>query len=703
MSSVPPERAAAAGCAADPIILTLSEISRFHAENLRLTDRAHSLAAHLKHLTADNHALGDAIANLDRAIDRHDRDVAALTPVLPRLRQEIRRTQAENTRLRRLLLGNPALAHSARSLQRLQSETAGFLIEAQTIKTAENPAFLNVRALIHDKVQVLTESQADLRRQLFALQTALEAGMPVSERKQRLRGLAKEIDPSAIAASERLLDGIELFGALPPADSAEPSVESEHSIDLEAERLAALAAARLTQALLDEEGIERERGEQEALLELARLERERREMEERDRAAAERAARRRRRHKLVIEQFPVREPELPALEKEQPFSDDEAARDRLSWRREEGRMRENEEILAKLREEESARLAERRALLARIAAVSEAPLLINTMPDSTVIILEAITQENILEKIHPVIKGRFATLLPPPNFGDSSGQTEVSSQNIERYRELWRVRIEERQRREDLKEKLTDLMKRMEEIQQQIEQNQQEIEERDSQETLLKARIDAVRAQHAARSGFNIKHPSKSKKSAGIREEVRQRQTALDTLNERHKSLEDKLVELQKIKDMLTDDIHDMNHRDRPEVRNLHGRITESQVKSGQSTARLRVVRQQVANQRKELKMAQSWQASQPLRDLRLARFKLERRQLKWRSFLKNSKENVESFSAVNAERRQALSEQLQRAESEHIDAVERLDELDAYSTLLATLITEQLANWKTTDSSYGE
>jgi hypothetical protein len=708
MTAIRPDEADAVDRAAESRMLALaSDISRLRIENLRLNDRTHSLAGHLKELTIDNHVLGDTIANLDRVIDRYNHEVASALPIIAKSRLDIRRIKVENARLRQALLADPSLIDAARSLQSLQSETSAVNQEALTIKTPETAGLREVRALINDKIQVLGESQIDLQRELLTLQTALDVASAIEDRKQRLRDVLSQVDPAMIDLEpplvEAMLDAVELFGELPPAPLDVVSIENDYLLDAEIERMAALAAARLTQALLDEEAIERERREQEALLELARRERERRDQEERDRAAAERAARRRRRHKPVIAEFAVREPDLPAVEREQSFSDDEMTRDRFSSQLEIARMRENQELLAKLKEQQSAQEAERDELLARIAAASEIPLLVTTMPDSVVTIIEATTQEDVLSKMHPVIAERFCTQSPPPEMVDSDGQTNVSSQNIEQYRELWRRRIQEKKHREELKEKYEDLMKRMADILPLIRQNQSEISEKDAQAVLLKTKIDAVRAEQAARLGIRIKNPTKAKKEAAIREEVLKRQAELDRLNTRNKSLEDRLAELQKRRDMLTYDISDMENREKPEIRKLHGAVTESQTKIEHSTDRLGIVRAHLAEKRKDLEAAQNWQASHPVRDLRLARFKLERRQSKWRSFLKNSKDtpqNLEFFSAANSQRRETLSQELQKAESEHVDAVQTLEELEAYSDLLAALITEDIANWRAANSA---
>jgi DNA repair exonuclease SbcCD ATPase subunit len=324
------------------------------------------------------------------------------------------------------------------------------------------------------------------------------------------------------------------------------------------------------------------------------------------------------------------------------------------------------------------------------------PLLINTMPDASVIITEAVTQENVLEKMNPVIAERFRVQPPKPDFANASGQTELSWEYIERYRELWKLRIEEKQRREELKAKLKAEMKKMKEIQRLIEQSQNDVLEKDSEETLLKAKMDAVKAQQAARIGINIKDPSKAKKEAAIREEVRKRQTELSALDGRNKSLEERLAELQKIKNMLTDDINDMDHRHKPEVRRVPVDVSGRKVRTSQSTARLKRVKQNLEEKRRDFETAQSWQTSHCVRDLRLTRFKLERRQSKWRSLLKNpsTEQNLERFSAANAQRRESLSEKLQQVESDHVDDRETLDELAAYSDLLTSLINEHLAHW---------
>jgi hypothetical protein len=137
-----------------------------------------------------------------------------------------------------------------------------------------------------------------------------------------------------------------------------------------------------------------------------------------------------------------------------------------------------------------------------------------------------------------------------------------------------------------------------------------------------------------------------------------------------------------------------MDHREKPEVKKLSAEVKSSQGQLDHSKERLESVRAQVLHKRREFDELKNAQSVAQFRDLTVERNKLERRQAKWKTFMKNSGETLQSlefFSLANNSRRAELSGQLQNCEREHLETLHEIRELEGYSDLLAALIAENL------------
>jgi hypothetical protein len=464
----------------------------------------------------------------------------------------------------------------------------------------------------------------------------------------------------------------------------------------EAERLAALAAARLTQPPIEEEGIERERLAQEiALRKLrreARRERRRAERERREREAAERAATRKRRRRPVISQPDFWETEFAVAGPEQPFSDDELARERSAAQQQSARVRESEELLARLREQQRIGERERERLIARIAEVSLVPLMIRTNPDQTILVTDPASQADVLAEAAKLVGMERAPT-------DESGcQTELASDGINAMVALREKRGSEVERGRALKAEMAVETERIAEIENHVHEIEADIAKQEKDILTVNSEISKLQEQEEIRSAMRVKRLDDVKKQELIRAAIRQKRIDMQRVIVKSKTLEERLAELQKLRDALDLDLKDMAHREKPEVRRLAKTVIRTESKIGQSSDQLLNAKEQLQEKRKQLEKAHNAEGASQVRDLIVERCKLERRQAKWRLLLKTSKEAIhtlEFFSAAHSQRRHALSKALQRVEGEGVQCAQNYNELEWYSDLLAGLIAEHLSNWR--------
>jgi predicted RNase H-like nuclease (RuvC/YqgF family) len=212
-------------------------------------------------------------------------------------------------------------------------------------------------------------------------------------------------------------------------------------------------------------------------------------------------------------------------------------------------------------------------------------------------------------------------------------------------------------------------------------------------------------SQHLAASISGLKSTDEIARKAAIQTEIGKRQLQIDRLMMRNRTLEEKLAELQRFKRVLDDDLYDMDHRERPEVRRLGREVAQRQEKQKQSAQRVQITRARVIEKRAEYQEIQASQNLERFNELTMQRYKLERRQAKWKLFLRSPRESfrsIEFFSVANGQKRAHLSEQLQRAERGRLASANVANSLVGYSDLLAALIEEHMTNWQMDPAATG-
>lgn len=162
------------------------------------------------------------------------------------------------------------------------------------------------------------------------------------------------------------------------------------------------------------------------------------------------------------------------------------------------------------------------------------------------------------------------------------------------------------------------------------------------------------------------------------------------------RELEQKLEELQKRRTNIENEIYDIDHREKQEVVRLvtdvgllKNKVSDCKDQLKKSVADLEAKRARLEELRQSETRGQYF-------DLLVKKSKVERRIIKWKMLLKDSKETIqslESFSAVNSQKRKELSLSLQKLEKCKFMRNEDLDELKNYSESLARLIKANSEN----------
>jgi chromosome segregation ATPase len=267
---------------------------------------------------------------------------------------------------------------------------------------------------------------------------------------------------------------------------------------------------------------------------------------------------------------------------------------------------------------------------------------------------------------------------------------------IEERVRMWEQRQQQMRVADELKEKLTGVQKELDATAAAISQTEKDIENTDAEIARVKEEIELASMQRQAEAEMLKSAEASERRQKEIaKTEIRKRQIELSNLLYKNKSAEEKLAELQRMRRLLEQDLSDMDHREKPEVKKLSAEVKASQGQLDHSKQRLEAVKAQVVQKRREFEELKNSQSVAQFRDLTVERNKLERRQAKWKAFLKNSGETLQSlefFSLANNARRAELSQQLQSCEREHLETLHEIRELESYSDLLAALIAENLS-----------
>ncbi|OHT03895.1 hypothetical protein TRFO_28736 [Tritrichomonas foetus] len=243
--------------------------------------------------------------------------------------------------------------------------------------------------------------------------------------------------------------------------------------------------------------------------------------------------------------------------------------------------------------------------------------------------------------------------------------------------------------------------KKMRKIEQKIENIQAEILETDKTigETTEKSYdcdrqiAEAKEALEDAKSDRNLALSVKrnTKLSKDVRDaEYRKRQLELSQILLTSHDMEKKLEELQRRRGIIDKDIFDIDHREKPEVVRLSADVATIKEKVHDEKDQLNKSRSDISLKRQQLDDLRNSERRNQYYELFVQKSKIERRIMKWKMMLKDSKESMhalEAFSSINYQRKKGLSEALQKLEREKFKKMDMVEDMKLYSNVLSELI----------------
>lgn len=351
------------------------------------------------------------------------------------------------------------------------------------------------------------------------------------------------------------------------------------------------------------------------------------------------------------------------------------------------REKESRAMLNKLHEEITGKLNEKDELEHRVKKASEANFETVVLHTASI----APMPDAVLDLSLHVIQSRTIAV-----------QTDVTGESIDFHMKLLEDQVAEMIVASDLQDSISTLQRNIRVEQEKIEHAKAEGKARDQQ--IAKIKNDLERAKENLESEqLNQDLETRMKQeiineTQRLKRDIRSKQLNLDQVQKKNTQQQEKLEELIRIRTALERDLEDMSQREKPEIQTLsqevqsyHNRVIDSQNKLGKAENDL-------STRRTLLKSLKNSDEMKLYKDLIIKKTKLERRLLKWKMLLKDSREtlqSLEAFSNANYQKRQTLSETLEKYEREKVDREDELRDLESYSSLLSALLHEQNENWR--------
>ena len=283
----------------------------------------------------------------------------------------------------------------------------------------------------------------------------------------------------------------------------------------------------------------------------------------------------------------------------------------------------------------------------------------------------------------------------------TAAQTDCTNDTINYQLSVLEQQKVERKAAEDLQSSLEILQKKIASTKEMIEDAKRDGEIKEEKIKELKTEIGNVKEELGREDENALKEEEKAREYADelekVDQQIRSKQQQLEKVNSQVGALQMHLKEMQRFRMLLESELNDIYNRERPEIRQLiddvktfRNTIDETANKVSQMYKRVEAKRQAME------KLANSEEMRQ-YNDLRMQRVNLERRVKKWSTLVKDSRESLqalESFSAVNATRRQQLADTLKNKERLLMEKETEVEELERYAGLLEAMITEHKTNW---------
>jgi chromosome segregation ATPase len=282
-----------------------------------------------------------------------------------------------------------------------------------------------------------------------------------------------------------------------------------------------------------------------------------------------------------------------------------------------------------------------------------------------------------------------------------AAQTECTNEAIQYQLTVLAQQRIERKSTEEMQSSLETMKQRIAETEAKVAEAKREGEEKEEKIRRLRIEIGNVKDELVQGDTNALQEKERAREYAQelerVDDQILVKQQQLEKVVNQVGALQMHLKEMQKFRAILESELHDLENREKPEVRQLVQDVQDCRIRLDETTERVNQMTQSVEAKRQALENLLNSEEMQHYTDLRIEKMNLERRIRKWTILLKDSKETLqglESFSIANAGRRQALAEALKNKQKAVLKKEAEVSDLEQYAELLESLIREHKQNW---------
>lgn len=287
------------------------------------------------------------------------------------------------------------------------------------------------------------------------------------------------------------------------------------------------------------------------------------------------------------------------------------------------------------------------------------------------------------------------------NRRNTAAQTECTNDTINYQLSVLEQQKVERKAAEDLQSSLEILQKKIATTKEMIEDAKRDGELKEEKIKELKTEIGNVKEELGRDDENALKEEERAREYAQeldkVDQQIRSKQQQLEKVNSQVGALQMHLKEMQRFRMLLESELNDIYNRERPEIRQLIDDVKTFRTTIDETANKVAQMYKRVEAKRQAMEKLANSEEMRQYNDLRMERVNLERRVKKWTTLVKDSRESLqalESFSAVNATRRQQIAQTLKNKERQLMEKEAEVEELERYAGLLEAMIREHKTNW---------
>ena len=280
-------------------------------------------------------------------------------------------------------------------------------------------------------------------------------------------------------------------------------------------------------------------------------------------------------------------------------------------------------------------------------------------------------------------------------------QTDITGETIDFHLKILSDQENDKKASEIMQVEIKELQEQIKEKQKEIDVSKAESERREKAIEKVRNELDDMqRRQKGEQENQDVEMRMKIEILTDIKrlkQELKTKQELLQSTAEENQKVYQQLEELTHKKNELEHDIEELAFKEKPQIEELNDKVSSFQHRVEDSKNRLEKAKVELENKRAALESLKNSEEHQTYKKLFLKKKSVERRIMKWKILLKDPSEtlqNLEQFSADNAEKRKNLKNLVEKYESIRFDKEQELLDTEQYLLLLESLLAEQKNNW---------